>query len=281
MSIEKIPIKKEHSGSKNDPLKNKEILSALKNRKKESLKDLDSKYLVENKIEAPSVEAESGQSSIEIEKVESVVENVEKKKTLAKVFKMMTTAATEVAKKAGKVVKMEGWPQKKNKKEKGPAKIVDMKGEAVKEEETKEEESSAYPDWYIPIPDETVAPGKTESDSDWYVPIPNETVAPSETESVRLDNEESPEDDHRFVYKGFEYGDEDERFAGERKYGKDFVAKSKKNAFSKWAEKKKDNKQRRKIIKEYKNNVKKLNDDYFKDLLGEKRIQELRRLSGD
>ncbi|MDD3940818.1 MAG: hypothetical protein PHQ01_04585, partial [Candidatus Pacebacteria bacterium] len=42
-----------------------------------------------------------------------------------------------------------------------------------------------------------------------------------------------------------------------------------------------DNKQRRKIIKEYKNNVKKLNDDYFKDLLGEKRIQELRRLSGD
>lgn len=271
MSIEKIPIKKEHSGSKNDPLKNKEILSVLKNRKKESLKNLDSKYLVENKIEIPSIEAESGHDSIEVEKVESAVENVEKKKTLAKVFKMMTTAATEVAKKAGKVVKMDGWPHKKNEKKKSSAKIVDMKGEVVKEEEMKEAESTVPPGWYIPILNETVAPDETESES--------KTESPEGLDD--FDKEESFEDDYRFVYKGFKYGDEDERFAGERKYGKDFVAKSKKNAFSKWAEKKKDNKQRRKIIKEYKNNVKKLNDDYFKDLLGEKRIQELRRLSGD
>lgn len=101
--------------------------------------------------------------------------------------------------------------------------------------------------------------------------------------SKEKDREESDDSKYRFVYEDFKYGDGDERFRGEKKFLDDenFTAKDQRNAFSKNLEKKKDNKERVKIKRKYNKVVKSLNENYFKKLLGEKRIQELRRFSGE
>lgn len=77
---------------------------------------------------------------------------------------------------------------------------------------------------------------------------------------------------------GIKYGPDDELFDGQKLFPEDFATKDDRSILKKWMGKYRLDKERKSIKKTYDNKVKNLNEEYFKRLLGEERIAELRDL---
>ncbi|MEA4910543.1 hypothetical protein SDC9_07977 [bioreactor metagenome] len=248
-------------GTKTNPVRGKDTRHILKEKKNNFAK---SKKVEEVNSGSVSTETPSERESIRIpseplnpesqppeSKTEETLETIEKISPLKRAFNIVSNAAQglyEATK--GKTVVMSEWIKNKKKKETEDKIIQDAEYEDILSKSNRSE------------PDHTDNPQESRDSTE------------DEVEEKR---------GSRFKYKNLEYGDDDERFQGEKKFLDDekFSPKDNRNYFSKKLEKKRDNKERVEIKKKYKKVVKGLNESYFNNLLGEKRIQELRNISGE